>query len=79
MRVIRSATGTGTILVSLTAFRYSLCLLVLSVLLLAVIAMSIVAAAAFSTRSAPMARLRALVRDLRDRDRPALQRRRSRL
>jgi hypothetical protein len=58
-------TGTGTAAIVSTAVRHSLWLLVLGAILLAVLTIAVVAAAAFSKRNAPMARLRALVRDLR--------------
>jgi hypothetical protein len=74
VRYLRNVVSAGTILASVTAVRYSLYLLILGLLLLAILAMGIVAVAAFSRRSAPMARLRALVRDLRGKERLASRR-----
>lgn len=67
MKRILSVTGTGAVLVSGVALGRSLWLLVLGVgtLVLAGAALTIVATAAFSSRSTPMTRLRAFVRDLR--------------
>jgi hypothetical protein len=65
VRYLPNIIGTGTIVVSVTAVRYSFCLIVLGAFLLAILAMGVVAVAAFSKRSAPMARLRSLVREFR--------------
>ncbi len=65
MKLLRNATGTGAVLISAAGLRYSLWLIALGVLLLACVAIAIVACAAFSIRSAPMSRIRALVRDVR--------------
>jgi hypothetical protein len=65
VKLLRNATGTGAVLISAAGFRYSLWLIALGVLLLACVAIAIVACAAFSSRSAPMSRIRALVRDVR--------------
>lgn len=71
MKYLRSVVGAGTGAAALvgTAAHHSMWLLALGggVILLAVLAMGIVAAATFSKRNAPMARLRALVRDVRGR------------
>ena len=72
MKYLRNIIGSGTIVVSVAAVRYSLCFLILGALLLGILVVVIVSAAAFSKRSAPMARLRALVRDIRGEERPAL-------
>lgn len=64
MRYLKTIIRTGTVLVGAAAVRDTLLALVLSAGLLAVLAISIIAAAAFSKRNAPMTRLRALVRDL---------------
>ena len=74
MKLLRNATGTGAVLVSAAALRYSLWPIVLGALFLACAAMAIVACAAFSSRSTPMSRLRALVRDLRGEQRSAQNR-----
>jgi hypothetical protein len=68
VRYLKTIIGTGTALVGAAAVRDTLLALVLSAGLLAVLAIGIIAAAAFSRRSAPMVRLRALVRDLRGND-----------
>ena len=73
MRYLRNILGTGTILASVTARRHSLCVLALGALLPAILTLGIIAAAAFTKRSAPMDRLRPLVRDLRGKDEPASQ------
>jgi hypothetical protein len=65
MKLVGKATGTGAVLISAAALRYSLWPIIVAALLLACAALFIVAFAAFSRRSAPMSRLRAFVRDLR--------------
>jgi hypothetical protein len=72
VRYLKTIIRAGTVLVGAAAVRDTLLALVLSAGLLAVLAIGIVAAAAFSKRSAPMSRLRALVRDLRGYDDAAL-------
>jgi hypothetical protein len=76
MRRILSVTGTGTgaVLVSEVALGHSLGLLVLGIgtLVLVGAALTIIALAAFSSRSTPMTRLRAFARDLRGGQRSAL-------
>jgi uncharacterized membrane protein YqiK len=64
MSLRRSITGTVTVLLS-AALHYSLLPIVIGVVVLICVAMVIVAWAVFSRRSTPMARLRALVRDIR--------------
>lgn len=75
MKYLRSAAGAGTALVGAAALRYAFFWLVLGMIFLAISAMVIVTAAAFSKRSAPMARLRALARDLRGEENFPLRRR----
>jgi hypothetical protein len=65
VKLLRNATSTGAVLVSAAALRHSLGFIVLGVLLLACVAAAIITSAAFCTRSAPMSRIRALVRDIR--------------
>jgi hypothetical protein len=72
MSLRRGITGTVTVLAS-AALHYSLLPIVVGAVTLSCVAMTIVAWAVFSRRSAPMTRLRALVRDIRGdhRGRPA--------
>ena len=63
--MLRGTTRTAAVLVSTAALSYSLWPIILGVLFLACTAMAIVGCAAFSSRDAPMSRLRAFVRDLR--------------
>jgi hypothetical protein len=65
VRYVKTVIRAGTVLVGAAAMRDTLLALVLCAGLLAVLAMCIIAVAAFSKRNAPMTRLRALVRDLR--------------
>jgi len=75
VKYLRSVVGAGTALVGAAALRYALFWLVLDVTFLAILAMVIIAAAAFSKRNAPMTRLRALTRDLRGEGNPPSRRR----
>ena len=76
MKRIFSVTGTGAAVVSGVALGHSHWPLILGIgtFVLVGAALIIVAWAAFSSRSAPMTRLRALVRDLRGDQRSALKR-----
>jgi hypothetical protein len=65
VKYLRSIINTGTAIAGAAAVRYALFWLVLGVILLGLLALGTVIVAAFSKRSAPMSRLRALIRDLR--------------
>jgi hypothetical protein len=65
VRYLKTIFRAGTFLVGAAAVRDTLLAVVISAGLIAALAIGIVATAAFCKRSAPMGRLRALVRDLR--------------
>lgn len=61
----RNSAAAGAVVVGTTAIGHSVWPIVGAALALIGLALVIIACAAFSSRSAPMARIRALVRDIR--------------